>query len=41
VLLNTDTNDQGSEPGTLFGEAVTRVVTPQHICSLPAQPAVQ
>ncbi|MFI6722637.1 serine hydrolase domain-containing protein [Streptomyces atratus] len=28
-----------SEPSTLFGEAITRVVTPQYIHTLPAQPA--
>ncbi|WP_326766322.1 beta-lactamase family protein [Streptomyces sp. NBC_01591] len=39
VLLNTDTDYQGSEPSTLFGEAITRIVTPQHVYSLPAQPA--
>ncbi|MFJ1547863.1 hypothetical protein [Streptomyces sp. NPDC088246] len=37
--LNTDTDHQGSEPSTLFGEVVTRVVTPQHIYTLPAQSA--
>ncbi|WP_406014396.1 beta-lactamase family protein [Streptomyces sp. NBC_00984] len=41
VLLNTDTDYQGSEPSTLFGEAITRIVTPQHVYSLPAQPATQ
>ncbi|MCX5101560.1 serine hydrolase [Streptomyces sp. NBC_00439] len=39
VLLNTDTDYRGSEPSTLFGEAITRVVTPQHVYTLPAQPA--
>ncbi|WP_371098313.1 serine hydrolase domain-containing protein [Streptomyces sanglieri] len=39
VLLNTDTDFRGSEPSTLFGEAITRVVTPQHVYTLPAQPA--
>ncbi|MFE7106295.1 serine hydrolase domain-containing protein [Streptomyces sp. NPDC057575] len=41
VLLNTDTDHRGSEPSTLFGEAITRVVTPQHVYSLPAQPAAK
>ncbi|MET9661061.1 serine hydrolase domain-containing protein [Streptomyces sp. NPDC006510] len=41
VLLNTDTNYQGSEPSTLLGEAITSVVTPQHVYSLPAQPAAK
>ncbi|MFF4079861.1 serine hydrolase domain-containing protein [Streptomyces sp. NPDC001777] len=39
VLLNTDTDDRGSEPSTLFGEAITRIVTPQHVYTLPARPA--
>uniref|UniRef100_A0AAU2JQX9 Beta-lactamase family protein n=1 Tax=Streptomyces sp. NBC_00049 TaxID=2903617 RepID=A0AAU2JQX9_9ACTN len=38
VLLNTDTNYQGSEPSTLFGQAITRIVTPEHVFDLPAQP---
>ncbi|MEU9235078.1 hypothetical protein AB0D36_22055 [Streptomyces subrutilus] len=38
VLLNTDIGYEGSEPSTLFGEAVTKVVTPEHVFSLPAQP---
>lgn len=41
VLLNTDTDHRGSEPSTLFGEAITRVVTPQHVYSLPARPAAK
>ncbi|MCC0096855.1 beta-lactamase family protein [Streptomyces flavotricini] len=38
VLLNTDIAYEGSEPSTLFGEAITKVVTPDHVFSLPAQP---
>ncbi|MFJ4775559.1 serine hydrolase domain-containing protein [Streptomyces sp. NPDC088762] len=38
VMLNTDINYQGSEPSTLFGEAITKIVTPDHVFSLPAQP---
>ncbi|MFD8287632.1 serine hydrolase domain-containing protein [Streptomyces lavendulae] len=38
VLLNTDTASDGAEPSALFGEAVTRVVTPQHLFRLPPQP---
>lgn len=41
VLLNTDINYKGSEPSTLFGQAITRIVSPQHIFKLPAQPAGQ
>ncbi|MET8137874.1 serine hydrolase domain-containing protein [Streptomyces sp. NPDC005251] len=39
VLLNTDINYKGSEPSTLFGDAITKIVTPQHVFNLPAQPA--
>ncbi|MER6313420.1 serine hydrolase domain-containing protein [Streptomyces sp. NPDC001581] len=38
VLLNTDTAYQGSEPSTLFGRAITEIVTPEHVFMLPAQP---
>lgn len=38
VMLNTDIAHEGNEPSTLFGEAITRIVTPQHVFSLPAQP---
>ncbi|MFE2548484.1 serine hydrolase domain-containing protein [Streptomyces sp. NPDC059355] len=37
VLLNTDISYEGSEPSTLFGEAITKVVTPDHVFTLPAQ----
>jgi D-alanyl-D-alanine carboxypeptidase len=36
VLLNTDIAYQGNEPSTLFGKAVTGIVTPQNVFSLPA-----
>ncbi|WP_369245678.1 serine hydrolase domain-containing protein [Streptomyces sp. R41] len=39
VVLNTDINYQGSEPSTVVGEAVTKIVSPQHVFNLPAQPA--
>ncbi|MDX3540530.1 serine hydrolase, partial [Streptomyces sp. MB09-01] len=38
VLLNTDAAHQGSEPSTLFGRAITEIVTPEHVFTLPAQP---
>lgn len=41
VLLNTDINYKGSEPSTLFGQAITQIVTPQHVFTLPAQPAAK
>ncbi|MGZ9932458.1 serine hydrolase domain-containing protein [Streptomyces sp. NC-S4] len=39
VLLNTDIGYRGQEPSTLFGEAITKIVTPGHVYTLPAQPA--
>ncbi|MFF5029599.1 serine hydrolase domain-containing protein [Streptomyces collinus] len=41
VLLNTDIDHGGQEPSTLFGEAVTRIVTPAHVFDLPAEPAAR
>ncbi|MGW5852540.1 serine hydrolase domain-containing protein [Streptomyces sp. NPDC055254] len=38
VLLNTDIAHEGSEPSSLFGEAITKIVTPDHVFRLPAQP---
>ncbi|WP_328739583.1 beta-lactamase family protein [Streptomyces erythrochromogenes] len=38
VLLNTDTDYRGSAPSTLFGQAITKIVTPGHVFTLPAQP---
>ncbi len=38
VLLNTDITAEGEEPSTLFGEAITKIVSPGHVFSLPAQP---
>lgn len=38
VLLNTDISAGGEEPSTLFGEAITKIVTPAHVYTLPAQP---
>ncbi|MEU8776323.1 serine hydrolase domain-containing protein [Streptomyces sp. NPDC048606] len=39
VLLNTDTAYEGAEPSTLFGEAITKIVTPEHVYRLPSQGA--
>ncbi|MCX5087392.1 beta-lactamase family protein [Streptomyces sp. NBC_00365] len=41
VLLNTDIDHNGAEPSTLFGEAITKIVSPGHVFSLPAQPAAR
>ncbi|MFI9645300.1 serine hydrolase domain-containing protein [Streptomyces sp. NPDC052040] len=39
VLLNSDVRKDGQEPSSLLGEAITRIVTPDHVFSLPEQPA--
>ncbi|MFI1017778.1 serine hydrolase domain-containing protein [Streptomyces sp. NPDC020965] len=39
VLLNTDVLHDEAEPSTLFGQAITRIVTPDHVFNLPVQPA--
>jgi D-alanyl-D-alanine carboxypeptidase len=39
VLLNTDTLRGQVEPSTLFGQAITRIVTPDHVFNLPVQSA--
>ncbi|MFJ9565816.1 serine hydrolase domain-containing protein [Streptomyces fuscichromogenes] len=37
VLLNTDISHKGGiEPSTLFGQAVTRIISPAHVFDLPA-----
>ncbi|MFJ7156303.1 serine hydrolase domain-containing protein [Streptomyces sp. NPDC101118] len=36
VLINTDITYQGQEPTTLFGQAITQVVSPKHVYFLPA-----
>ncbi|MEU3430845.1 serine hydrolase domain-containing protein [Streptomyces gardneri] len=38
VLLNTDITQDGTAPSTLFGKAITTIVTPDHIYDLPAPP---
>ncbi|MFF0427142.1 serine hydrolase domain-containing protein [Streptomyces sp. NPDC004520] len=35
VLLNTDVLHDGNEPSTLFGQAITRIVTPGHVFDIP------
>ncbi|GAA2826225.1 serine hydrolase domain-containing protein [Kitasatospora paracochleata] len=37
VLINTDILHDGNEPSTLFAQAITRIVTPDHVYDLPAQ----
>ncbi|UXY31259.1 serine hydrolase domain-containing protein [Streptomyces sp. HUAS TT20] len=41
VLLNTDINYNGQEPSTVFGDAITSVISPNHIFNLPAEPAAR
>ncbi|MEU2234881.1 serine hydrolase domain-containing protein [Streptomyces vietnamensis] len=35
VLLNTDVLHDNNEPSTLFGQAITRIVTPGHVFDIP------
>jgi D-alanyl-D-alanine carboxypeptidase len=35
VLLNTDILHNKTEPSTLFGQAITRIVTPEHVYNIP------
>ncbi|MET9672264.1 serine hydrolase domain-containing protein [Streptomyces sp. NPDC006482] len=37
VLLNTDITSDAGTPSTLFGKAVTEVVTPDHVFAIPGQ----
>ncbi|MET7899699.1 hypothetical protein [Streptomyces mirabilis] len=41
VLLNAGTGHNGAEPSPLFGEAITKIVSPGHVFNLPAQPAAR
>ncbi|MFD9394473.1 serine hydrolase domain-containing protein [Streptomyces sp. NPDC060000] len=41
VVLNTDINYKNQEPSTLFGDAITRIISPEHIFNLPAEPAAR
>ncbi|MFF9062008.1 serine hydrolase domain-containing protein [Streptomyces sp. NPDC014882] len=39
VVLNTDVNYKNEEPSTLFGEAITKIISPDHVFNLPTPPA--
>ncbi|MER7661613.1 serine hydrolase domain-containing protein [Streptomyces sp. NPDC096193] len=39
VLLNTDVVHNEEEPSTLLGQAITSIVTPNHVYNLPVVPA--
>ncbi|MFF3736532.1 serine hydrolase domain-containing protein [Streptomyces sp. NPDC002566] len=41
VVLNTDIGHDNQEPSTLFGDAITKIISPEHVYNLPAQPAAQ
>jgi D-alanyl-D-alanine carboxypeptidase len=42
VLLNTDVNYKGNiEPSTVFGQAITEIISPDHVFNLPAEPAAR
>ncbi|AUG76312.1 serine hydrolase [Kitasatospora sp. MMS16-BH015] len=37
ILINSDITYQGNEPSTVFAEAVTSILTPDHVYQLPAE----
>lgn len=39
LVLNTDIDHDNEEPSTLFGDAITKIISPEHVFDLPAQPA--
>ncbi|MFJ7149267.1 serine hydrolase domain-containing protein [Streptomyces sp. NPDC100445] len=41
VVLNTDIDHGNNEPSTLFGQAITRIISPRHVFDLPAEPAAR
>ncbi|MET7680631.1 serine hydrolase domain-containing protein [Streptomyces sp. NPDC005423] len=42
VMLNTDINyKKTTEPSTLFGDAITKIISPDHVFNLPAEPAAR
>ncbi|MFI5977595.1 serine hydrolase domain-containing protein [Streptomyces sp. NPDC051452] len=41
VLLNTDIDHGHQEPSTLFGQAITEIISPRHVFDLPAEPAAR
>ncbi|MEU8471096.1 serine hydrolase domain-containing protein [Streptomyces sp. NPDC029006] len=41
IVLNTDIDHGKNEPSTLFGQAVTQIVSPRHVFDLPAEPAAR
>jgi D-alanyl-D-alanine carboxypeptidase len=41
VVLNTDINHDNSEPSTLVGQAITKIISPANVFDLPAQPAAR
>ncbi|MET9699009.1 serine hydrolase domain-containing protein [Streptomyces sp. NPDC006529] len=41
VVLNTDVDYKGAEPTTVFGEAITKIVSPGNVFNLPAQAAAR
>ncbi|MET7513181.1 serine hydrolase domain-containing protein [Streptomyces sp. NPDC005480] len=41
VVLNTDIDHDNSEPSTLVGQAITKIISPANVFDLPAQPAAR
>ncbi|MEV6025262.1 serine hydrolase domain-containing protein [Streptomyces sp. NPDC052036] len=41
VLLNTDVRRDGQQPSSIFGEAITKIATPEHVFGLPVRPSAE
>jgi D-alanyl-D-alanine carboxypeptidase len=39
--MNTDIEYKGSAPSTLVGQAITKVISPKHVYTLPAAPTAE
>ncbi|MCX4766495.1 beta-lactamase family protein [Streptomyces sp. NBC_01275] len=41
VVLNTDIDYKNQEPSTVFGDAITKIISPDHVFNLPAEPTAR
>ncbi|MFC4503347.1 MULTISPECIES: hypothetical protein [Streptomyces] len=41
VVLNTDISYRNHEPSTVFGDSITKIISPDHVFNLPAEPAAR
>ncbi|MGW0582369.1 hypothetical protein ACWD25_42050 [Streptomyces sp. NPDC002920] len=40
-MLNTDISYRNQEPSTVFGDSITKIISPDHVFNLPAEPAAR